>query len=366
MNLIEIMLLVGGLAALLLGAELLVRGASRIALAFGIPPIIIGLTVVSLSTSAPEIVISAGAALGGAPDLAVGNVVGSNIANILLILGISAILLPVRIDQRLVRKEVPLLIVVSLVFWGMAFGGLFTRLEGAILLLGFGGYMAYLIILGRKESEAVQAEYAHEYGLFPSRARRQILFNSALVALGVILLVLGARWFVSGAEQLARSLGVSELIIGLTVVSLGTGMPELVTSVIAGIRKESDIAVGNIIGSNLFNMLAVMGITAALAPQGVAVAPAAVTFDIPVMIASAVACLPIFYVGYYIFRWEGFLFVGYYVAYVVYLILAAAQHDALPMFSSVMLEFVIPLTAVTLGILVYRTATARRRSASIE
>ena len=178
---------------------------------------------------------------------------------------------------------------------------------------------------------------------------------------GLVLLVLGARWLVDGAVTFARQLGVSELIIGLTIIAIGTSLPEIATTVMASLRGERDIAVGNVIGSNLFNLLVVIGVTGIVAPAGVTVPAAALRFDIPVMIAVAVACLPVFFSGGRIARWEGGLFLGYYLAYTAYLILSATRHAALPAFSLVMLGFVLPLTAVTLLVVTGRTLNAARR-----
>jgi len=175
------------------------------------------------------------------------------------------------------------------------------------------------------------------------------------------LLVLGSRWLVNGAVQVATLLGVSQLVIGLTVVAVGTSLPEIATSVLASLRGERDIAVGNVVGSNLFNILSVLGISAMVAPSGIPVARAALTFDIPVMIAVAVACLPIFFTGHLIARWEGAVFLAYYMIYTLYLVLNSTNHDALPAFSSAMLLFILPITAVTLGILAAR-AWGRERS----
>jgi cation:H+ antiporter len=180
--------------------------------------------------------------------------------------------------------------------------------------------------------------------------------NASLVIVGLALLVISSNWLVNGAVALARALGVSELILGLTIIAVGTSLPELATSIIAGLRGARDIAVGNIIGSNIFNILAGLGLTALIAPSGVQVSQAALRFDIPVMIAAAIACLPIFYIGHRISRWEGGLFFGYYIAYTIYLILTANRHHTASQFRIVMLWFVIPLTVVTLLIFVYRTA----------
>jgi cation:H+ antiporter len=185
-----------------------------------------------------------------------------------------------------------------------------------------------------------------------------------LVFAGLALLVIGSNWLVDGAVALARALGVSELILGLTIIAVGTSLPEMATSIIAGLRGARDIAVGNIIGSNIFNILAGLGLTALIAPGGVEVSQAALRFDMPVMIASAVACLPIFYIGHRISRWEGGLFFSYYIAYTIYLILTATRYHTTLQFRVVMLWFVIPLTVITLLIFVYRTARASRQKAA--
>jgi cation:H+ antiporter len=187
--------------------------------------------------------------------------------------------------------------------------------------------------------------------------------NVGLVVGGLAVLALGSHWLVAGATAIAELLGVSQLIIGLTIVAVGTSLPEVATSILASIRGERDIAVGNAVGSNIFNLLAVLGLSALVAPVPLRVNTAAIHFDLPVMVAVALACLPIFFTGSLIARWEGFLFLGYYAAYTVYLILYAQQHDALPLFSDVMLLFVIPLTVLTLVVITWR-AFGRQRTAS--
>jgi len=234
--------------------------------------------------------------------------------------------------------------------------GRIGRLEGLFLVAGGVLYTVVAIRRSRQENRAVQQEYAQEFGaggaekLTPARIALLLL----MVVGGLALLVLGARWLVAGATTLAKALGLSDLIIGLTIVALGTSLPEVATSLIAALRGERDIAVGNVVGSNIFNILFVLGLTATVAPAGIGVAPAALRFDIPFMIAVAVACLPIFFTGYRIARWEGALFLAYYVAYTLYLILASAQHDALPVLSVVLFEFAAPLTAITLIVLTVR------------
>ncbi len=357
-----IFLLVGGLVLLILGAEAMVRGASRLAAALGISPLVIGLTVVAFGTSSPELAISLQSTLQGQADIAVGNVVGSNLFNILVIIGLSALITPLVVHQQLVRLDVPLLIGVSLLTWWMAADGVIARWEGGLLFAGLVVYLVFLVWQSRRESQEVQDEYAQEYGDGRARDWRLWLVNLGLVAVGLVLLVVGADWLVEGAVAIARAFGLSELIIGLTIIAAGTSLPEVATSVLAAIRGERDIAVGNAVGSNLFNIMAVLALTSIFAPSGVNVAPAAINFDIPVMTAVAIAALPIFFTGNLIARWEGAVFLAYYVAYTVYLLLDASGHDALPRYSVIMLEFVLPLTVLTFAILVVRDWRNRRRT----
>jgi cation:H+ antiporter len=350
-----LVLLIAGFGLLIAGAEILVRGASRLACSLGVSPLIVGLTIVALGTSSPELAVGLQSGISGGGEIALGNVVGSNILNVLLILGLSALITPLVVAQQLVRLEVPLMIGISVLLLVLSLNGTIGRLEGVLLFAGIVAYTAFAIRQSRKESQQVEDEYDREFGREVCQSFWQVLLQIGLVVGGLALLVLGSRWLVNSAESLAQYLGLSELIIGLTVVSIGTGMPEVVVCVLASLRGERDIAVGNVVGSNIYNILAVLGLTAIVAPGGIHVPPAAVAFDIPVMIAVAVACLPIFFLDGVIARWEGVLFLGYYVAYTLYLILDATQHDALSTFSLIMLAFVIPLTVVTLAVLVFRT-----------
>lgn len=361
MGFLTLLLLVAGFGLLMVGAEALVRGASRLACTIGVSPLIVGLTIVALGTSSPELAVSIQSSLMGGGDIAVGNVVGSNILNVLFILGLSAIITPLVVSQQLVRLEVPLMVGVSFLVLLLGIDGVIGRLEGILLFAGIVAYTVFAIRQSRRESRQVQEEYAREFSKKACGNSWQVLAQIGLVVGGLALLVIGSRWLVDGAVALARGLGLSELIIGLTVVSVGTGMPEVVTCLMASLRGEQDIAVGNVVGSNIYNILAVLGLTAVVAPGGVTVPPAALAFDIPVMIAVAVACLPVFFLDGMIARWEGALFLGYFVAYTLYLILDAAQHDALSTFSTIMLLFVVPLTVVTLAVVVVRTV--RRGSA---
>lgn len=354
MDILTMVLFVLGIVLLVGGAEWLVRGASRLAAISGISPLVIGLTVVAFGTSAPELAVSVQSALGGQPDIALGNVVGSNIFNVLFILGISALIAPLVVSQQLIRLDVPLMIGVSVLMYLLALDGSIGRLDGLLLFAGILMYTGFSIVKSRRESAQVQEEYAQEFGKPVAPTGREILKNLALIIVGLALLVLGARWLVEGAVAIARLFGVSELIIGLTIVAGGTSLPEVAASIVASLRGERDIAVGNVVGSNLFNILAVLGLASLISPQGIQVSPAALSLDIPVMIAVAVACLPIFFTGFRIDRWEGILFLGYYVAYTVYLILYAMEHQALAAFSVTMLWFVIPLTLITLLVLAAR------------
>jgi cation:H+ antiporter len=343
-----------GLLLLVVGAEALVRGASKLAALAGVSPLVIGLTVVAYGTSTPELVVSVLSGLAGQADIALGNVVGSNIFNVLFILGISALIVPLVVSQQLVRLDVPLMIAVSVLTFLVGIDGKVSRVEGLFLFAGAVAYTIFLIAHGRKEHKDIQGEYAREYGGTEGSSLRSGVLNTLLVVGGLGVLVLGSRWLVDGAVSLAHLFGVSELVIGLTIVAAGTSLPEVATSIVASLRGERDIAVGNVVGSNIFNILAVLGLSSLVAPDGITVSPAAQRFDIPVMIAVAVACLPIFFTGHVIARWEGALFMGYYAAYTVYLVLAAAQPAALPVFSLAMLWFVIPLTGLTLVIVTVR------------
>ena len=353
----NVLLLIGGFVVLVLGAEILVRGASRLAAAAGMPPLIIGLTVVAFGTSAPEMAVSVGSALGGSPDIALGNVVGSNIFNVLLILGLSALFAPLAVSTQLVRFDVPLMIAASLLVWLMALDQSISRMEGLVLALMIAIYIDMQIRMGRRgDGGDVPAVPA-------ARGAGALALNAALIVAGLVLLVAGSRWLLTGATGIARGFGVSELLIGLTIVAAGTSLPELATSVLAALRGERDIAVGNIVGSNIFNIFAVLGFSAALSPAGIHVAEAALVFDIPVMTAVALACLPVFFRRHLIARWEGGVFVLYYIAYTLYLVLAATAHERLDDYRDAMLGFVLPLTLLTLVIILWRTWDGRRRSA---
>lgn len=345
----------GGLAALTAGAELLVRGASRLARAAGVSPLVIGLTVVAFGTSAPEIAVTVGAAITGEAEIALGNVVGSNIFNVLAVLGFSALASPLVVQRRLVRSDVPLMVLLSFGVAALCLDGSLGRLEGATLAASLAGYLWWTVRRARAEGCEAGGESGEGHP-----GDNSVLRDIALTAAGLLLLPAGARMLVSGASEIARALGATELVIGLTIVAAGTSLPEVATSVMAALRGERDIAVGNVVGSNIFNLLCVLGLAGMLSPSPVVVPEAALRFDIPVMLACAVACLPVAYTGYRIDRWEGALFTAYYFAYLTFLALDATGHSAAGPYARVMLAFVLPLTAVTLCTMAVRTWTARR------
>ncbi|MBX3001014.1 MAG: calcium/sodium antiporter [Caldilineaceae bacterium] len=351
-------LFVAGLVLLIVGAELLVRGASRLAAAIGISPLIIGLTVVAFGTSSPEMVVSIQSSLGGNPNLALGNVVGSNIFNVLFILGVSAIITPLIVSQQLIRLDVPIMVAVSALTWIFALNGAIDRWEGVILFLLIIAYTVFSVYMSRREGKAIQDEYAEAFGV-PDTKRSNLPLNLVLVAAGLGTLILGSRWLVESAITFAEVLGVSDLVIGLTIVAAGTSLPEVATSIMASIKGERDIAIGNVVGSNIFNLMAVLGLSATVSPVGVTVAPSALALDIPVMLAVAVICLPIFFTGSRLSRWEGMIFLGYYVAYTAYLIMSASQSPQIGLFNQVMLYVAIPLTVLLLLVTTVRSIRAK-------
>ena len=370
MLLLDLGLVAAGLALLIGGGEALVRGASTLAVRAGLSPLVIGLVVVSAATSAPELAVTVGAVLEGEPGLALGNVIGSNIANILLILGLSAVLSPLVIRRQVVRFDIPVMLGVSILLVLVSLDGVLSLLDGVLLLGGLVIHASLSIIIGRKEASDV----THVPAAMPLNSNPVPLWLAMiLVASGVGLLVFGAQTLVTGAVNIALDLGVSSLVVGLTVVAIGTSLPELATSLVALRRGERDMAVGNIVGSNIFNIGLVLGLPAILFAEGIALPSAAIALDLPLMLAAAVALFPIAFTGFVIARWEGALFVALYVAYLLYVVLASTEHDAATGFTSIMLWFVLPLVGITLVAVtsyevgIYRgRAIARRASSETE
>jgi cation:H+ antiporter len=316
--LLDLLFLCLGLVGLYYGAEWLVGGSSSLALRVGISPLVIGLTVVAFGTSAPELAVCVQLNLAGAPDAAVGNVVGSNICNILLILGLSALMRPIEIQSQVIRREMPILIVVSVALVAMLWGGALNRLEGGILTVGIFAYVYLSFKLSRKiPSPEVQAEFAEEIG-DPEEAKHMSPWKLfGLILAGLILLVIGAKLFQTGGVGIAQRLGVSEAVIGLTILAFGTSLPELATSIVASRKGEGDIIAGNAVGSSVFNILAILGITILVEPMVITqIEPV----DLAVMVGSAVLGVVLMMNGRRLSRVEGTILTVAYLAYVALLV----------------------------------------------
>ncbi|MEZ5235532.1 MAG: calcium/sodium antiporter [Acidimicrobiales bacterium] len=302
---IALLAVAAGLVLLVGGAELLVRGAAALAARAGVDPVIIGLTVVAFGTSAPELAVSLASAAGGDEEVALGNVVGSNIANILLILGVSALIGTLVVAQRIVRLDVPIVLGVTVAVVLMSLDGGIGRIDGFLLVAGVLTYTGWLVRDARRESAAVRAEYGTSMDELEGAAvDKPLAVQLGMTIGGLVVLVVGAQLLVGGAVSIAGSLGVSDLVIGLTVVAVGTSLPELATSVTAARRGERDLAVGNVIGSNLFNLLAVLG-AAALAGGPLDVGRTAMRVDLPVMLVVTFVLVPVFWNGFTVTRLEG-------------------------------------------------------------
>ncbi len=363
-NALTIVALLVGIVCLVGGAELLVKGAATIASKLGIAPVVIGLTVVAFGTSAPELAVSVSAAFGGNADVAFGNVVGSNIGNILLILGASAVVGGLAVQQRIIRFDIPLLIVVSVVALLMSLDNNIGRVDGIILFAGVIAYVAWLVREARGERTDVVEEYTESVETLEGVAtERPLWFNLVLVAAGLTVLVVGSQLLVNGATDIAESAGVSDLVIGLTVVAIGTSLPELATSILAALRGQRDIAVGNVIGSNLFNLMSVLGLSAVVSNDGIPVSDVSLRLDFPVMLAATIVLVPIVWNGFQIKRWEGFVLIGFYAVYVAYLVLDASDSSAADVVGPAAL-IVAPLVALTFGVTGFQ-GWRRHRAASV-
>lgn len=338
-----------GLVLLVLGARFLVQGASRLALAVGLSPLVVGLTVVAFGTSAPEMAVSVGAVWGGDNNIAIGNVIGSNIFNVLFILGCSALIAPLVVNRQIIRQEVPIMIGLTVLLLVMLHDLSISMVEGGFLFLLLILYTVFLVVQSHRANQAADnGASLDELDLGRARWADSRLMQAALIAGGLVLLVVGSRLLVDASVALAKTLGISDLVVGLTIVAAGTSLPEVATSITAALKGERDIAVGNVVGSNVFNILGVLGLSGLVAGTGgIIVAPSILAFDAWVMLAAAIACIPIFMTGREIARWEGAVFLAYYVFYVAYLIMAAEQHAALATFTFAMVWFVAPLTLVT-------------------
>jgi len=356
MNITTIIFFVVGVAALVIGAEALIRGAARLAARTGLSSVVIGLTVVAFGTSAPELAVSLGAALRNEADLAVGNVVGSNIANVLLVLGLSAVIGGgLVVAQRIVRIDVPIMLGLSIAVLLLGLDGELHRWEGIAFVLALIAYVWWTVASTLRSTRAdVATEYDDAFAADDLESSSPWL-DLGYVLAGLVLLVVGSSALVEAATDIAEALGVSQLVIGLTVVAVGTSLPEIATSVLAAARGQRDLAVGNAVGSNLFNILAVLGITATVSPSAIPIPDGALSLDIPVMIAVSIACLPIFWNGYSLLRWEGIIFLSYYAAYITWLVLDSSDHAIKDDYRVAVLFFLVPLTVLTFIVLAVRS-----------
>lgn len=349
--------ILGGFIGLIVGGELLVRGASNLAAAFKVPPLIIGLTVVAIGTSAPELAVSVQSCWAGKTDLAVGNVVGSNLSNLLLILGTAAMVAPLAVGAQLFRLDIPVMIAAAGALYALGMDGSLSRGEGITLTIAMVIYLMWTVREGKADAKKLEAELEeitpHDIALTPVT----VIKNLFLVIGGLILLVGGADWLVGGCVELATQWGVSELVIGLTIVAIGTSLPELVISILASLRGKLDLAVGNVVGSNVLNVLAVLGISSAVAPDGVNVDPQSLRFDIPLMVAVSAACFPVFLTGKEVSRREGAVMLLFYLAYLSWLVYSFAIAGTPPGYGS-LLGFLAPLAVAMVWLLVNRKRAA--------
>jgi cation:H+ antiporter len=337
--------IVAGILLLFAGGELFVAGSVALSLLFGIPQIVIGLTVVSMGTSAPELFVSLLSTIqggAGGDAIAVSNVVGSNIFNVLIVLGASAAVMPLRVKSRLVRRDVPLLLGVSMATWGMASGGRLTWVAGLALITGTVINLLWEIRSAKEESSEASDDMDTD-GAAPAPVA------AAKLAAGLGLLVLGSQVLVKGAIAAAQGLGVSETVIGLTIVAAGTSMPELVTSLVAAYRGKADLAIGNVVGSNLLNQLVILGLCALVSGErGLGVDPVMLVRDFPIMVLTTLACLPIFWTGGVITRLEGWILIALYGLYVIEQILSSTASTASDEFRLIALVAILPALLIFL------------------
>jgi cation:H+ antiporter len=307
----NILLLVGGLIVLILGGDFLVRGASSIALRVHISPLVVGLTIVAFGTSAPELLISVKSALGGSPDLTMGNVVGSNICNLALVLGITALIEPIRVQSDSIKIDWPVAMGSALLLYLVIQDNLITGVEGTIFLSLLITYTVFIIRRSRIETKAIRD--IEENADLPDSSGKNIWKDLVFLAIGAVGLYFGSEWFVGGAQELARYLGVSERVIGITVLALGTSLPELVTAIVASVKKETDLALGNLMGSNIFNILSILGITTLI--TDVHVSSVIIDHDMLPMMGITLIVLPMMLTGRSIGRIEGGILLFAYLFY---------------------------------------------------
>lgn len=329
MSLHPALLFLGGLVIIVAGAELLLRGATRLATLLRVPPVIIGLTVVTMGTTMPELAVGVTAALEGQSGLVVGNIAGTNVFNILVILGLSAAVRPLPLHLLSFTLDVPVMIGAALTLIVLASDGVLGRTDGSLLLIAALSYTLAMVLLSRRESAATRRDMAEAYGHAtaaptPDDALRsrwaRVLWYLALLGTGILVMLLGAELLVSGAVSLARIFGVSDAIIGLTIVAVGTSAPELATTLVATLRDEREVAIGNLVGSCIYNILVILGVTSLVAEGGIVVSRDIFWIDLPLAAVVALLMLPVFRSGDCVSRREGLVFVGVYVLYMLSLL----------------------------------------------
>ena len=356
--LIAVLTLLGGLVGLVAAGAAIVSGASTIGLRAGLPPLVVGLTIVAAGTSAPELAVVWRAADQGDVGLALGSVVGSNIANILLVVGLVATIGSIRVSRKTRRIDLPFMVLASAVTFGLAFDGAITSRDGIILVAGLVLYMSWTVWSSRSElaTEAGAADPSDDDAPAPSASsevvaptvadakptNKQALIAVGAFAIGAVGVAVAAQFVVSGAEEIALSIGIPELVVGLTVLAVGTSMPEIITSVIAALRGDRDVALGNAIGSNVFNLLFVLGIVS-VTHSDLPIADELLGLDFPVLLAVAALCIPFAITGAAISRWEGFALVGLYIGYTAYLVLDGLDNGAAPLVGTIVLASLVPI-----------------------
>lgn len=314
-------ILIAGIAIVVVGAELVVRGGARLAAILGVSPLVIGVTIVAIGTSTPELAVGIDAVLQGNGGLAVGNIAGANTLNLLFILGLSAAIRPLTLRTQTLRLDLPVIIAAAMLLLLLALDGELSRIDGVLMISAGIAYTAAVVRASRNETRAVRREYAEEFAVVERPNARTALWNVALLIAGFVIIALGADLLVDGAIDLARAFGVSDAFIGLTIVAIGTCMPELVTTIVATTRGERDIAIGNLLGSSVYNIVFILGVTALVPSSGIPVLPELLAIDLPVMVGATLICLPVFLSGRKVSRLEGVLFMSIYVAYLTMLVL---------------------------------------------
>ncbi|MGL4827045.1 MAG: calcium/sodium antiporter [Vibrionaceae bacterium] len=347
----DYLLLLLGLILLIAGADGLVKGAARLAIKVGVPSLVVGLTLVAFGTSAPELAVSVNSAIAGKTELAIANVVGSNIFNVLFILGVAAMIMPLTISRQLIRQDVPIMVLVSVLVFYMATDGMLSFVDCGILVSLLLAYTAFLFVQGkRNEVKALALRDEDDEVATLTRGEHPIWQSILWIVAGLALLILGANLLVTSAVNLARIFGISEAVIGLTILAIGTSLPEVVTSIVATIKGHRDIAVGNVVGSNTFNLLAVLGLSGLFSSEGLTGSAQLIDQDFPVMLGVALLCLPLMFTGAILSRLEGALFLGLYLLYTAFLIGAATTATWLPSLSMVTWSFIFPVTLTVIVI----------------